>query len=201
MKFEDIIETAEFLESKGFADAQTAIVLGTGLGRLIEKIEVEASIGYDKIPHFPVSTVEFHAGKLICGKLSGQRVIAMQGRFHLYEGYSLAEVTFPIRVFKMLGVSRLILSNAAGSINPKFKKGDLMLIDDHINLQGGSPLTGLSDERFGQRFTDLAAPYDTSMRIAFKKIAEGHGIILHEGVYACVHGPHPGNPCRVSLFG
>lgn len=190
MEYAHIEETADFLRSAGFDTPHTAIVLGTGLGKLISHIDVAVEIEYDKIPHFPVSTVEFHKGRLIFGTLSGKKIIAMQGRFHKYEGYDQTQITFPIRVFKALGAGQLILSNAAGAVNPEFKKGDLMLIDDHINLLGGSPLSGINDSQFGQRFVDMAAPYNIEMNQRLKALAGSMNINLNEGVYACVHGPH-----------
>lgn len=190
IEYEDVLETADFLRSKGFDKPEVAIILGTGLGKLLDYVEVEKSMGYYTIPNFPVATVEFHAGKLIYGYLEGCRIIAMQGRFHAYEGYELSQLTMPIRVFKLLGAKELLLSNAAGSINPEFKKGELMLLDDHIHLQGGSPLTALNDPAFGERFVDLSRPYSPEINGKLKKIAEDQGIPLHEGVYACVHGPH-----------
>lgn len=190
MQYESIKETADFLQRAGFESPHTAIVLGTGLGKLIDRIEISAEIGYDEIPNFPLSTVEFHKGKLIFGTLSGKKVIAMQGRFHKYEGYSQAQITLPVRVFKELGAEQLILSNAAGAVNPNFKKGDLMLIDDHINFLGGSPLSGINNPEFGQRFVDMAAPYNLRMNGKLKELASAMKIILHEGIYACVHGPH-----------
>jgi len=190
MKYTDVLESAEFLRSKGMTEPQTAIVLGTGLGKLVDEIEIEKEIRYDFIPGFPIATVEFHHGRLIYGNLQGRKVIAMQGRYHAYEGYSQAELTLPIRVFKELGCEQLILSNAAGAINKSYIKGELMLLDDHLHLQGGSPLTGLTDPEFGQRFVDLAQPYDQKLNSLIKKIAEEKDIPLREGVYACVHGPH-----------
>lgn len=190
MTYEHIEETTSFLRKKGFEHPDIAIILGTGLGQLVDHIVIEKSLGYFAIPNFPVATVEFHSGKLIFGEMEGKKVIAMQGRFHAYEGYNQAQLTIPIRIFKELGAKQLIISNASGAINQSFKKGNLMLIDDHINLQGGSPLTGLNDPSFGERFVDLAAPYDGEMNDQFKKLAVDLGIELHEGVYACVHGPH-----------
>jgi len=190
MTYEDIKETTEFLRTKGFDQPEIAIILGTGLGQMVEHISIEKSLGYYTIPNFPVATVEFHSGKLIYGEMEGKKVIAMQGRFHAYEGYSQAQLTFPVRVFKELGAQQLIISNAAGAINTSFKKGNLMLLDDHIHLQGGSPLSGLNDPDFGERFVDLSAPYNPAMNSKFKTLATEQGIDLHEGIYACVHGPH-----------
>ncbi len=190
MTYEQIEETAKYLTTQGISNPQTAIVLGTGLGQLVAEIEIEISIDYDQIPNFPEATVEFHKGRLIYGNMEGRKVIAMQGRFHAYEGYNQAQLTLPIRVFKLLGVSELILSNAAGGVNLDFNKGDLMLIDDHINLLGGSPITALTDPRFGQRFVDLARPYDVTLNEKVKNLASKLEITIHDGVYACVHGPH-----------
>lgn len=185
-----IEESTAHLKLKGFADADYGIVLGTGLGRFLDHIEVEQKVPYSSIPHFPVATMEFHAGYLIMGRCEGKKIIAMQGRFHFYEGYSMKEVTFPIRVMKSLGVKKLLLSNAAGGINLDFKKGDLVLIDDHINLQTENPLTGPNPEVFGPRFPDMSRPYNPEIGGALKKIATEQGIDLKEGVYVSVTGPN-----------
>ncbi len=174
------------LQKLGAKAPDAALVLGTGLGMLADKIDSELEVAYTDIPGFPRSTVESHAGKLIFGRLAGKRVAAMQGRFHAYEGYSQAEIAFPVRVMKALGARMLLISNAAGAVNLNFRKGELMLIDDHINLLGGSPLTGLTENRF----VDLAAPYDAKLNAVFRQTARDEGLALHEGVYACVHGPH-----------
>lgn len=187
---QSILDTATtFLKEKGFLEPQIGIVLGTGLGQLVAHLNVEVAINYSDIPHFPVSTVEFHSGKLVYGTLEGKKVIVMQGRFHLYEGYNLQEVTFPVRVMKALGISSLLISNAAGAINLNYKKGDLMLLDDHINLQGGSPLAFATVSDFGERFTDMCAPYDTTLNEKMLAIAKEKNIVLHKGVYAAVVGP------------
>ena len=165
-------------------------MLGTGLGNLAEQIQAEQAIPYNEIPHFPLSTVESHSGRLIYGDLEGKKVLAMQGRFHYYEGYSGAEITFPIRVMKLLGIEKLLVSNAAGTVNPDFKKGELMLIDDHINMIPDNPLRGQNDERFGPRFPDMSEPYSREMNQLLKQIAEEKGITLHEGVYTPVAGPN-----------
>ena len=146
-------------------------------------------MSYNHIPNFPTATVEFHKGKLIYGTLAGKKVIVMQGRFHLYEGYSLKDVTYPVRVMHQLGIKKLLVSNASGAINTSFKKGEMMLIDDHINLQGGSPLAFKGVEKMGERFVDMSAPYDKGMNTAIEKIALKHDIQLHKGVYASVVGP------------
>lgn len=186
---EQLNKTVEYLKEKGFKAPQVGIILGTGLGALVNQIEVEKEISYNHIPHFPTATVEFHQGKFIYGELSGKKVVVMQGRFHLYEGYSLQDITYPVRIMKQLGISNLLVSNAAGAINKSYKKGELMLIDDHINLQGSSPLAFKGVSQLGERFVDMLAPYDKNLNAAFKKIAQKAEIILHEGVYASVVGP------------
>lgn len=182
-------ETTAFLQSKGFEDPEIGIILGTGLGKLVDELEIISEVSYNHIPGFPTATVEFHKGKLIFGKLDDKKVVVMQGRFHIYEGYSLWDVTFPVRVMKRLGIKKLLISNAAGAINPEFKKGEIMLIDDHINLQGGSPLAFRGVEHLGTRFTDMSAPYDQESGRIMQEIAEKHNIILRKGVYASVVGP------------
>ena len=186
---DSINKTTAFLIKNGFQNAQIGIVLGTGLGKLVNHIAIEKEINYSDIPNFPISTMEFHAGKLIFGTLEGKKVIVMQGRFHLYEGYSLQEITFPIRILKSLGIEKLLISNAAGAINLDFKKGNLMLIEDHINLQGGSPLAFGNVSEFGERFTDMCEPYNLSLRNLAIEIAKKQNITLHKGVYAAVVGP------------
>jgi purine-nucleoside phosphorylase len=166
------------------------IVLGTGLGALVNDLEVAHSISYADIPHFPVSTVETHAGRLLFGRLRGQEVVVMQGRFHYYEGYNMQQVVFPIRVMKLLGIERLILSNAAGGLNPMFQKSDLMMIEDHINLQPENPLTGPNLNQLGDRFPDMSEPYDRGMLALGMDIAAEMGIGAHAGVYASVPGPN-----------
>ncbi len=185
-----IEEATAFLKRKGFDNAEVGIVLGTGLGKFIEKMEVEATIHYSQIPHFPVATMEFHAGQLILGRCGGKKVVAMQGRFHFYEGYSTKEITFPIRVMKMLGIKNLLLSNAAGGINLNFKKGDLVAIEDHINLQTENPLTGPNQEILGPRFPDMSEPYSNELRNKLHALANGQRTEIKEGVYAAVTGPN-----------
>jgi purine-nucleoside phosphorylase len=184
-----IQESTDYLKNKGFDAPEVGVILGTGLGKLPEEIEVLAEVSYNHIPHFPISTVEFHEGKLIYGNLEGKKVIIMQGRLHLYEGYTLEDVTFPVRVMHLLGIKKLLVSNASGSINLNFKKGELMLIDDHINLQGGSPLAFKGVEKLGERFIDMCAPYDAGMNKKLHEIAAKHSIKLNTGVYAAVLGP------------
>lgn len=169
---------------------QVGIVLGTGLGELAKEIDAEVVLSYENIPHFPVSTVEFHAGKLILGAISGRPVIAMQGRFHYYEGYSMQQITFPIRVMKCLGVKTLVISNACGGMNPLFRKGDLMIIDDHINLLGNNPLIGVNDTEFGPRFPDMSEPYSRRLIRLAEEIALDEKIRLQKGVFVAVPGPN-----------
>lgn len=182
-------ESVEYLLKKGFEKPEIGIVLGTGLGRLVDKIEDPIEAHYNHIPFFPLATVEFHTGKLVFGTISGKKVVVMQGRFHLYEGYDFLDITYPIRVMHMLGISKLFISNAAGAINLDFKKGDMMLIEDHINLQGGSPLAFKNVGQFGERFADMSEPYDVDMRQKLTSIAKEHHISLKSGVYASVVGP------------
>ena len=184
-----IEKTTDYLKDRGFENPEIGIILGTGLGQLIEKIEILAEVSYNHIPNFPTATVEFHKGKLIYGLLEGKKVVVMQGRFHLYEGYTLQDVTYPVRIMKHLGVSTLLVSNASGAINKSFKKGELMLINDHINLLGNSPLAFKGVESLGERFVDMSAPYNLDINNTFKAIAKKHNITLHEGVYASVVGP------------
>jgi purine-nucleoside phosphorylase len=167
-----------------------AIILGTGLGGLASRIAVEASIDYIDVPGFPLSTVESHAGRLLCGTLAGKTVVAMQGRFHRYEGYSLAQVTFPVRVLRALGAEVLVVSNACGGMHPLWAAGDLMLIADHINLLGDNPLVGPNDDRLGPRFPDMSEPYDARLRSVARTVALERGITLREGVYVAVPGPN-----------
>ena len=184
-----IEQSAEYLQQRGFDAPEIGIILGTGLGQILDDVVVESEVSYNHIPNFPTATVEFHKGKLIYGSLSGKKVIVMQGRFHLYEGYSLADVTFPVRVMHQLGIKKLLVSNASGAINMNYKKGEIMLIDDHINLQGDSPLAFRGVEFMGERFVDMSAPYDTEMNSKLEAIAKTNNIVLHKGVYASVVGP------------
>lgn len=184
-----ITETTEYLQSKGFDKPEIGIILGTGLGQLIDEVEVLHVVSYNHIPNFPTATVEFHKGKLIYGILEGKKVIVMQGRFHIYEGYTLQDVTYPVRIMEKLGIHTLLVSNASGAINLNFKKGELMLIDDHINLQGSSPLAFKGVEHLGERFTDMSAPYDAEINSKFEQIAKDNNITLHKGVYVSVVGP------------
>jgi len=181
--------SVEYLHSKGFIDPEIGIVLGSGLGRLADEIAGPKVAHYHNIPNFPLATVEFHSGRLLYGLLGGKKAVVMQGRFHFYEGYELTEVTYPIRVMHQLGISKLLISNAAGALNPRFRKGELMLIDDHINLQGGSPLAFKNVSEFGERFADMSRPYDPAMSEHLAEIAREFGIGLQKGVYAAMTGP------------
>ncbi|WP_318345956.1 purine-nucleoside phosphorylase [Flagellimonas baculiformis] len=182
-------ESVEYLKKRGFEAPEIGIVLGTGLGQLVDGIENPIEAHYNHIPHFPLATVEFHSGKLIYGTLAGKKVVVMQGRFHLYEGYDFVDITYPIRVMHQLGIQKLFVSNAAGAINLDFKKGDIMLIEDHINLQGGSPLAFKNVSAFGDRFVDMSEPYDLDMRKKIEAIAQKENISIKKGVYASVVGP------------
>lgn len=187
--YEKIKETARFLMDIGIDKPEMGIVLGTGLGGIVKSIEIEKKIPYHDIPNFPVSTVSGHSGTLIYGKLSGKKVVAMQGRFHYYEGWEMSEVTFPIKVMKLLGINRLIVSNACGGVNPKFKVGDIMIITDHINMMPEHPLRGENEEKFGPRFVDMHEPYSLNMIRLMKSIALENKINIQEGVYLALQGP------------
>lgn len=186
---EQIKESADFIRSKTSVKPSIGIILGTGLGGLVKEIKVIDIISYDQIPNFPVSTVESHSGKLILGELGGKKVVAMQGRFHYYEGYSLQQVTFPVRVMKLLGIERLFVSNASGGVNPDFEVGEIMIQDDHINLFPGNPLIGKNLDELGPRFPDMSDPYDTEMIELAKKIAAENNIKVSVGTYAGLTGP------------
>jgi purine-nucleoside phosphorylase len=185
-----IAAAADAVRARFSRTPRAAIILGSGLGALGREIEVEATIDYRDIPGFPLSTVESHAGRLLCGTLGGKAVVAMQGRFHRYEGYTLQQVTFPVRVLRALGTETLVVSNACGGMNPLWNAGDLMLIADHINLLGDNPLIGANDDRLGPRFPDMSMPYDASLRGLAREVAAGAAITLREGVYAAVAGPN-----------
>jgi len=185
-----IKEVVTYLERRGIIKPEIGIILGTGLGsQFVEEIKNPIVINYNSIPHFPISTVEFHKGRLIYGELKGKRVLAMQGRFHFYEGYSMQQITLPVRVMKFLGVRHLLISNAAGSMNLKWKKGELMLIEDHINFQPDNPLRGENFETLGPRFPDMSQPYSKKMNKMLVDIAKKSKIKLNKGVYAAVIGP------------
>ncbi|HEX5438724.1 MAG TPA: purine-nucleoside phosphorylase [Gemmatimonadaceae bacterium] len=184
-----IARAADAVRSRFDATPSVAIILGTGLGALAREIDTTTVVEYGDIPDFPLSTVESHAGRLLCGTLGGQTVVAMQGRFHRYEGYSLREVTFPVRVLRALGASTLVVSNACGGMHPLWNAGELMLIADHINLLGDNPLIGPNDDALGPRFPDMSAPYDDELRALAREVARERGILLREGVYVAVTGP------------
>lgn len=185
-----IEEAAAAIRSRFASTPDVAIILGTGLGRLAAEIDAKAKIDYQDIPGFPLSTVESHEGRLLCGTLAGKTVVAMQGRFHRYEGYSLQQVTFPVRVLHALGAKTLVVSNACGGLNPLWTSGDLMLIADHINLLGDSPLIGPNDDALGPRFPDLSQPYDVTLRTLARDVAAEKRVTLREGVYVAVAGPN-----------
>ena len=182
-------ETVKYLQQKGFSNPDFGIILGTGLGNLVNDIDIEIRVPYKEIPNFPVSTVSGHSGNLIYGTLGDKKVVAMQGRFHYYEGWTIHEATFPVRVLKFLGAQNLIVSNASGGVNPQFKVGDIMIINDHINMMPDHPLHGKNDERFGQRFVDMHEPYNLKMIAQLKKIAKDQNIKVQEGVYLALQGP------------
>ncbi len=185
-----IKETADYLQKEGIVQPVTGIVLGTGLGALSDEIENPVRIPYTNIPGFPEATVEFHKGHLISGTINHTKVLVMQGRFHYYEGYTMQQITFPLRVMKELGIKNLFLSNAAGGINSDLKKADLVLIDDHINLLPENPLRGLNDPEFGNRFVDMCMPYDNELAQKLKEAAVELSINLKKGIYAAVQGPN-----------
>ncbi|HYC31980.1 MAG TPA: purine-nucleoside phosphorylase [Gemmatimonadales bacterium] len=188
--FERIADAAEVIRSRSALRPDAAIILGTGLGGLAREIELEVEIPYQELPGFPLSTVETHAGRLLLGRLAGRPVVAMQGRFHRYEGYDLGQVTFPVRVLRALGARTLIVSNACGGMHPLWGPGDLVLLSDHINLLGDNPLVGPNDERLGPRFPDMSEPYDRGLRDLARGLAARLGIVLREGVYVAVAGPN-----------
>ena len=197
---EKINQTVNYLRSAGIDSPDVGIVLGTGLGKLVNEIEITCSMDYSEIPNFPIATVESHSGKLIFGNLRGKKVLAMQGRFHYYEGYSLQDVTFPIRVMKLLGIRYLLLSNAAGAMNPGFKKGSLMLIDDHINMLPDNPLRGKNLNSLGPRFPDMSQPYSRDLNNRLLSIAKEENIALHKGVYVSVTGPNLETRAEYRMF-
>lgn len=182
-------EALDFIQSETDMRPNYLLILGTGLGQLADEMIVENEIPYDQIPHFPVSTVESHAGKLLFGTLGDKEVVAMQGRFHYYEGYTMQQIVFPIRVLKENGADTLFVSNACGGMNPQYRRGDIMLISDHINLLGDNPLIGPNDDELGPRFPDMSDPYTERMREIAQNVALEEKIIMHQGVYVAVSGP------------
>lgn len=187
---EKIKSATAFLQARGFTTPRVGIVLGTGLGELINHMTIQRAIPYTEIPYFPEATVEFHKGQLLAGTIGAVPVLAMQGRFHFYEGYTMQEVTFPIRVMKELGLSYLLLSNAAGGMNLSYKKGDLVIVEDHINMQPDNPLRGLNGPEFANRFPDMSCPYDASLRNLLRNAFDEHGVTVKEGIYVSVMGPN-----------
>lgn len=183
-------EALQFIQSKTDARPEFLVILGTGLGDLVQQIIIETEIPYEQIPHFPTSTVESHAGRLLFGTLGGKKVVAMQGRFHYYEGYSMQQIVFPLRVLHANGAKTLIVSNAAGGMNPLFRRGDVMCINDHINLLGDNPLIGPNDDEIGPRFPDMSEPYSHDLIELAEKVALSNAIRMHHGVYVAVTGPN-----------
>ena len=188
--YDRVQEAGRYVRERWQGRPRVGIILGTGLGGLAADIEAEAQLSYKEIPHFPHSTAPAHKGELVCGRLGGKAVVAMQGRFHFYEGYSLQEITLPVRVMHALGCDTLIVSNACGGMNPHYAKGDLMLIEDHINLLGANPLIGPNDDRLGPRFPDMSQPYDRELLRLAGRIALEERIVCHKGVFVAVPGPN-----------
>jgi purine-nucleoside phosphorylase len=188
--FDKIQESVQFIKSKWDGTPKAGIILGTGLGPLVEQIDVAVAINYEDIPNFPVSTAPSHKGRLVCGTLNGVPIVAMQGRMHMYEGYPLKEVTLPVRIMKALGAKTLMVSNACGGLNPNYACGDIMLIDDQINLMGDNPLIGINDDRLGVRFPDMSQPYCPQLIDAALAIARKEDIVAHKGVFVAVAGPN-----------
>lgn len=186
---EKIKEAASYIQQHGITAPEVGIILGTGLGNLVKEVKIEITLDYEDIPHFPVSTVETHMGKLMYGELSGKKVLIMNGRFHYYEGYNLQQITFPVRVMKMLGINHLLVSNAAGAINLKMQKASLMIIEDHINMLPGNPLVGKNIDELGPRFPDMSCPYNTDMIESMEQIAAKNNLKINKGVYVAWIGP------------
>ncbi|MFP4365785.1 MAG: purine-nucleoside phosphorylase [Bacteroidales bacterium] len=196
---EIIKETISYLKKNAGFEPEVGIILGTGLGGLVREIDIHHTLEYDKVPNFPVSTVEGHKGRLIFGSLSGKKIVAMQGRFHYYEGYSMQEVTFPVRLMKYLGINYLMVSNASGGVNPEYEIGDLMVLNDHINLLP-NPLIGKNQDEFGPRFPDMSEPYDHEMITRAMSIARKNNIRAHQGCYVGVTGPTLETPKEYAYF-
>ena len=188
--YDQIEEAKRVIQARWPGRPEVGIILGTGLGGLTEDIRAEASLPYEAIPYFPQPTVASHAGRFVCGRLAGRSVVAMEGRFHYYEGYTLQQITLPVRVMKALGCKVLVVSNAAGGMNPGFAKGDLMVLDDHINLMGDTPLIGKNDDRLGPRFPDMCRPYDPELIALAQRVAQEEQIACHKGVFVAVPGPN-----------
>jgi purine-nucleoside phosphorylase len=188
--FGQIEEAVGVIRQRWAVQPRAGIILGTGLGGLVDEIDVEASFDYEEIPHFLRSTAASHRGRLVCGRLRGLPVVAMEGRFHMYEGYSLKQVTLPVRVMKALGADLLVVSNACGGMNPNYRAGDIMVIEDHINLMGDNPLIGINDDRLGPRFPDMSEPYDRKLIERALRVARRSDIVAHQGVFVAVAGPN-----------
>jgi purine-nucleoside phosphorylase len=188
--YDQVQEAKSFIQARWNTRPRAGIILGTGLGGLVEDIQAEFKVSYGDIPHFPHSTAPSHKGQLVCGKLAGKPVVAMEGRFHYYEGYKLQQITLPVRVMHALGADTLIVSNACGGMNPQWNKGDIMLIDDHINLIADNPLIGPNDDRLGPRFPDMSQPYDRQLLALAQRIALEEKIACHKGVFVAVPGPN-----------
>lgn len=188
--YEQIQEAVAAIRACWDRQPHAGIILGTGLGGLVQRIDVQASVDYDAIPHFPRSTTLSHRGRLVCGELEGLPVLAMEGRFHMYEGYSLKQITLPVRVMRALGAQLLVVSNASGGMNPHFRCGDIMVIEDHINLMGDNPLIGINDDRLGPRFPDMSQPYEWALVDRALEIARRQNIVAHQGVFVAVPGPN-----------
>ncbi|MEA2041439.1 MAG: purine-nucleoside phosphorylase [Bacteroidota bacterium] len=197
---QNITKASEFLLKNISVKPEVGIILGSGLGGLGDKIDISESYDYDKIPNFPTSTVEGHGGKLIFGKLGGKSIVAMQGRFHYYEGYSMQELTLPVRVMKLLGAETLIVSNAAGGLNPEFNQGDIMIINDHINFFGDNPLRGKNMEEFGTRFPDMSKVYNAELINIAEEAGKAYNIKLRQGVYCGSQGPTLETPAEYKMF-
>jgi purine-nucleoside phosphorylase len=188
--YDQIEQATRAIRKQWSGKSQVGIILGTGLGGLADEVEDAVRIPYEEIPHFPQPTVASHTGRFVCGRLAGKSVVAMEGRFHFYEGYSLQQITLPVRVMKALGCSVLIVSNACGGMNPQYAKGDLMIIEDHINLMGANPLIGPNDDRLGPRFPDMCRPYDPELTALALRVALEERIVCHKGVFVAVPGPN-----------
>jgi len=197
--WDKVQDTVKFLQEEGITTPDYGIILGTGLGNLVEKISIEIAIPYTKIPNFPVSTVEGHSGELIFGAIGNKKVVAMRGRFHYYEGWTMAETVFPVRVMRYLGVEKLIVSNASGGVNPCFKVGDIMIITDHINMMPEHPLHGKNDDRFGPRFVDMHEPYCLKMISKMERVASKLDIPVHKGIYLALQGPTFETPAEYKM--
>jgi purine-nucleoside phosphorylase len=188
--YDKVQEATKAIQARWKGTPIVGIILGTGLGGFAEDIQAEATIPYGEIPHFPESTVQSHAGRLVCGQLAGRAVVAMEGRFHFYEGYTLQQITFPVRVMKSLGCQIQVVSNACGGMNTQYGKGDIMVIEDHINLIGDNPLIGKNDDRLGPRFPDMSRPYDRDLIALTHRVALEERIVCHKGVFVAVSGPN-----------